>query len=273
MKKFKNNIINLNNYAALNFSTNTFVKFWNLIFFVTRNRLRFKAIENDNILVEDSNYKFIISQKLRAWFYFKSLENRFESLGKMYFFDKIQFSKNDIIIDCGSNIGEIYYSLKIFNKENFEYYGFEPVESEFKILEINTANKIKSPVALFDKNEIKRLYVHKEGADSTLLKDSRYGESEYADCKRLDSINNLTGKKIKLLKLEAEGAELQVLIGCGNVLKNIEYISADLGFELEEGTKSNQEEVVKFLNNNNFENIDSNSRSVNLFKNRDFINL
>ncbi len=272
MKKFKNNIINLNRYTALNFSTKTFTRFWNIIFFITRNQVRFKAIENNNILVKDNTYKLIISQKLRAWFYFKSLENRFESLGKMYFLDKIKFSENDIIVDCGSNIGEIYYSLKIFNKEGFEYYGFEPVESEFKILEINTSNNIKSPIALFDKNEIKKLYVHKEGADSTLLKDSRYGESEYVDCKRLDSIGNLKNKNIKLLKLEAEGAELQVLIGCGSILKNIEYISADLGFELEQGTKSNQKEVVEFLEKNNFEHIDRNRRSVNLFKNKDYLN-
>jgi hypothetical protein len=86
MKKFKNNIINLNRYTALNFSTKTFTRFWNIIFFITRNQVRFKAIENNNILVKDNTYKLIISQKLRAWFYFKSLENRFESLGKMYFF-------------------------------------------------------------------------------------------------------------------------------------------------------------------------------------------
>ena len=45
MEKFKNNIINLNRYTALNFSTKTFSRFWNLIFFITRNQVRFKAIE------------------------------------------------------------------------------------------------------------------------------------------------------------------------------------------------------------------------------------
>jgi len=63
-----------------------------------------------------------------------------------------------------------------------------------------------------------------------------------------------------------------VLIGCGSILKNIEYISADLGFELEQGTKSNQKEVVEFLEKNNFEHIDRNRRSVNLFKNKDYLN-
>lgn len=269
MEKFKNNIINLNRYTALNFSTKTFSRFWNLIFFITRNQVRFKAIEN-NILVKDNTYKLIISQKLRAWFYFKSLKNRFESLGRMYFLDRIEFSKNNIIVDCGSNIGEFYHSLKLFNKKDFEYYGFEPVESEFKILEINTSNKIKKPIALFEKNEIRKLYVHKEGADSTLFEDPRYSKGIDVECMRLDSIESLKNRNIKLLKLEAEGAELQVLYGCKNILNNIEYISADIGFELEQGTKSNKKEVVEFLTNNNFDILANNARDVNLFRNKSF---
>ena len=61
MEKFKNNIINLNRYTALNFSTKTFQDF-GILFFITRNQVRFKAIEN-NILVKDNTYKLIISQK------------------------------------------------------------------------------------------------------------------------------------------------------------------------------------------------------------------
>ena len=272
MTFLKNKIINLNRYTALNFSTKTYTRFWNLIFSIINNPVRFRALEDDNIFIEDREYKLFISQKLRAWFYFKSIKNRFETLGKMYFFDKIEFSKDNIIVDCGSNIGEIYYSLKIFNKNIFEYHSFEPVESEFKLLQMNTVNKIKTPIALFDKNETRELFIHKEGADSTLLKDPRYGESKNVDCRRLDSIKGLNNKNIKLLKLEAEGAELQVLVGCGSMLNNIEYISADLGFELEQGTKSNQKEVVEFLIENNFHLIDSNNRSVNLFRNNKYLN-
>ena len=271
MEYFKNKIINLNKYTALNFSTRAFTRFWNLIFIITKNQVRFKAIENGDILVKDKNYELFISQKLRAWFYFKSLKNRFESLGRMYFFDKIEFSKNDIIVDCGSNIGEIFYSLKIFNKNKFDYYGFEPVDSEFNLLQLNTVNNIESPIALFDKNEFRKLYIHKEGADSTLIEDTRYSKGKDVECRRLDSIDVLKNKNIKLLKLEAEGCELEVLIGCGSMLKNIEYISADIGYELDQGTKSNEKEVTKFLIKNNFHHLDSNDRSVNLFRNSEYL--
>ena len=87
---------------------------------------------------------------------------------------------------------------------------------------------------------------------------------------RLDSLKQLNGKKIKLLKLEAEGAELEVLIGCGDILQNIEYISADIGFELDQGKRSNQAEVTEYLVENNFNKVSSNSRCVTLFKNKNF---
>ena len=271
MSFLKNKIINLNRYTALNFSTKTYTRFWNLIFSILNNPVRFRALDDDNMFIEDREYELYISQKLRAWFYFKSIKNRFETLGKMYFFDKIEFSDDNIIVDCGSNIGEIFYSLKIFNKNKFDYYGFEPVDSEFNLLQLNPENNIQSPIALFDKNEIRKLYVHKEGADSTLFEDIRYNAGTNVQCRRLDSIDILKNKNIKLLKLEAEGCELEVLMGCGNILKNIEYISADIGYELDQGTKSNEKEVTEFLLQNNFRHLDINDRRVNLFRNIEYI--
>ena len=73
-----------------------------------------------------------------------------------------------------------------------------------------------------------------------------------------------------MLKLEAEGAELEVLLGCGDLLKNINFISADLGFELDQGTRSNEEEVTDYLLKNKFIKLASNSRHINLFKNKRF---
>ena len=266
MQTLKQKIINTNRYVS-RYSLGFFSRFWNLVFILSNNSLRFKVSENDTCLyISDSEDELYISQKERAWFYFKSINNRFDTLGRMYFFEKIVFENNDIIIDCGANIGEIYNSIKLFNHNNFYYYGFEPVASEFKLVQLNTVNQITSPLALFSKNESKKLYTYTAGADSTLIQDNRYKEDGYVDCVRLDSILELKGKKIKLLKLEAEGAELEVLIGCEDILMNIEYISADLGFELDQGTRSNEAEVTEFLLSHNFTKIASNLRHVNLFK-------
>ena len=60
-------------------------------------------------------------------------------------------------------------------------------------------------------------------------------------------------------------------MGCENILKNIEYISADIGYELDQGTKSNEKEVTEFLLQNNFRHLDINDRRVNLFRNIEYI--
>ena len=131
MKYFIQLIIYINRLAS-RFSLNNFSRFWNFVFTITNNSLRFEVPEKTNVLLlSDGEYKLYISQKIRAWFYFKSIRHRFESLGKMYFLDKVIFSNKDIVIDCGANIGEIYNSIKLFNNNNFYYYGFEPVQSEF----------------------------------------------------------------------------------------------------------------------------------------------
>ena len=51
----------------------------------------------------------------------------------------------------------------------------------------------------------------------------------------------------KLLKLEAEGYEFDVLTGAKKSLEKIKYITADLGFELSNNTESSFDDVNKFL--------------------------
>ena len=68
--------------------------------------------------------------------------------------------------------------------------------------------------------------------------------------------NKIKGKKIKLLKLEAEGYEPEILQGCQNNLENIEYISADLGPERGLSNQCTIVEVTNFLICKDFKTID-----------------
>ena len=49
--------------------------------------------------------------------------------------------------------------------------------------------------------------------------------------KKVARLDNFNFKKIKLLKVEAEGAEPEVLLGTAKILKRIEFISVDCGPE------------------------------------------
>lgn len=78
-------------------------------------------------------------------------------------------------------------------------------------------------------------------------------------------------EKIKLLKLEAEGAEPEVLEGCGDLLQQIEYITADLGPERGVSQESTLVPVVNYLLAHNFELLEvGHTRIVGLFRNKKF---
>ena len=85
----------------------------------------------------------------------------------------------------------------------------------------------------------------------------------------MDSFNF---QNIKLLKLEAEGYEPEVLMGSLKTLKNIQYISVDYGNERGVEQESTKVEVTNYLFNNNFELVaDSKNRKIGLFQNRSFL--
>ena len=70
-------------------------------------------------------------------------------------------------------------------------------------------------------------FLNPEGADSSLVYFGSDSSVE-VNTKTLDSFKY---PQIKLLKIEAEGAELEVLQGSVDTLSNVEYISVDYGPE------------------------------------------
>lgn len=162
--------------------------------------------------------------------YSRGVQHRIELLAAAYFLPQIEFGEGDIVVDCGANIGElfIYFELK---KIPIDYIGIEPAPQEYKCLKRNTENYTTYNVGLWKNNDRNLdFFVSSEGADSSFIAPSSPIDSIIKiPARRLDGL--LPNKQIKLLKLEAEGAEPEVLLGCENILDNIEYISADLGPE------------------------------------------
>ncbi len=65
-------------------------------------------------------------------------------------------------------------------------------------------------------------------ADSSIIEPKTYENVIKIKVKRL---SDYIDRPIKLLKLEAEGAEPDILIGLRGKLNKIKYISSDLGFD------------------------------------------
>ncbi len=80
-------------------------------------------------------------------------------------------------------------------------------------------------------------------------------------------VDELINEHIKILKVDAEGAEMEVLEGCINLFNKIEYISIDLGFEKGILQESTFVPCLKFLSQNGFELIKLNRNLRCLFRN------
>ena len=202
--------------------------------------------------------------KERSRLYSKGYNYRLDTLSKMYLLDTINFDDGDIVIDCGANIGEIKFVLDNLNKK-IDYHGFEPGSKEFECLKKNLQEGKLYNYGLWHKNSYLNFYEKTDTADSSFIINGRFDNTSKKKVARLDNFNF---KKIKLLKVEAEGAEPEVLLGTAKILERIEFISVDCGPERGLKLEKTDEEVIKFLKNYKFDLIErSKMRDVCLFKN------
>ena len=188
-----------------------------------------------------------------------------EKFFKTYCLDEINFQENDLVIDCGANIGELYLAFDE-KKIKINYIAFEPDKKAFNSLEKNTKNTNQQlyNLALSDKNEKRNLYTDTDGGN-TSLSEFESTSIEEIETKTLDSFNF---KNIKLLKIDAEGHEPEVLTGLTETLKNVEYIAIDHSDERGFNQEKTTVEVFDFLYKNNFQVVAvSPYREISLFKN------
>ena len=180
----------------------------------------------------------------------RGIVRRTEILGQTYFLDRIDFRPGDVVVDCGANVGELRYWF-VVNGIDIDYVGIEPSPLEYRCLEQNAGGSRTFNLGLWNGDGELDFYVSSQMADSSLIEPPEYDEIITVPTRRLDSL--LPSERIKLLKLEAEGAEPEAIEGAEALLDQIEYISADLGFERGVGQSSTLAEVTNFLLARGFE--------------------
>ena len=232
--------------------------------------LLFRA--DGKIFYEDGKYYKISKNKDNIYYPNKRIlrsvvdyKSNLDRLFLTYCLHKVDFDKENVIVDCGSNVGELSRALKLKNI-NFKYFGFEPDKETFECLEKNCSD---DSVELFNKGwsnieGVNKFYLDNFGGNSSLV---YFGEDNFIEIEtsRLDSFNF---GKIKLLKIDAEGHEPEVLIGAKNLFEKIEYISIDFGAERGTDEEMTIVPVNKMLYDNNFSLVAfSEYRFVGLYKN------
>ena len=244
------------------FNGKLFCFFINLLF-PTKKKIKYR---NGNYFKEVLENKNIYYPNKRIVRVVKDNEYHFNFMYETYCLDEINLSNEDTVIDCGANVGELLYS---FRQKNIypKYFGFEPDSATFLCLQQNMNQFQNSKIyntALSNLDGFSSLYLDTNGANSSL---DFFGLSikEKVVVKRLDSMNI---DNVKLLKVEAEGHEEEVLNGSINTLKKTTYVVVDYGPEKGVLQKSTLTGVLKILINNNFDLIStSKHRQIGLFKN------
>lgn len=134
-------------------------------------------------------------------------------------------SESPIILDCGSNIGlSVFYFKGIYPSSKI--YAFEPDPGIFRVLEKNILDNGISNVELINKaiwSSETTLQFSSEGADGGRIdtgNDTNLVSVKSAKLSRyLEQID-----KVDFLKIDIEGAEVEVINECIDFLKNVSFI-------------------------------------------------
>ena len=187
-------------------------------------------------------------------------------MAKVYHLENIAFESGDVVIDCGANVGEIGMFL---SRYNVDYHAFEPSSEETSCARYNNGSGKVTNKALWHSSGQITLYNKNDTGDSSLFEIEDYQSKVIVDTIALDEyVENNNIDRIKLLKLEAEGAEPEILEGANETLKRIYYVSVDCGFERGSQSESTLPAVTNKLLHRGFKAVAvSRRRLVVLFEN------
>ena len=168
---------------------------------------------------------FLQQQLKRYYFAYQIKNNMFMTNEKEYYCLERWVSKGDWVIDIGANIG--HYTIKLSNivGKQGRVIAFEPIPETFELLSANVSFSKNKNVTLLNMcasdstqilgmniprfntglNNYYEAHVTKEDSDIQVL------------CFPIDMLN--LKNEIKLIKIDAEGHDLEVLIGAKKILK------------------------------------------------------
>lgn len=175
-----------------------------------------------------------VARRSRLHYYKKGAKAREAKLIREYMLERVPFEAGDRVVDVGANIGEVSRILAL--RHRVIPIAIEPEEREFRALEANllhTGGVARNDLAWSHTDTI-RFHDVNDSGDSSVFAPTEASPGRDCRARPLDDILSGTPAEdgpIRLLKLEAEGAEPEVLVGAGHALARVEYVTADVGPE------------------------------------------
>jgi len=221
----------------------------------------------NSIKIVDKISIFITERERLIW-YERGVNSRLHLLADQYMLKNIPLSNGDTIIDCGANIGEIGVYLRQQDVV-LNYIAFEPSQDEFNCCCLNNPHGTCFQEALWNTCQKLTFYKKTDTADSSVFAIKDFTEKVTISAITLEEVFlRLHLQKVKLLKVEAEGAEPEILEGASTILDKIDYVVVDAGPERGMDQMTTVVSVVTFLLSRGFEFIGFEAvRCVCLFRN------
>jgi FkbM family methyltransferase len=189
--------------------------------------------------------------------YRDGFEARALEMSEAYSLKEIDFANGDVVVDCGANYGDLELALAYLGISGMSYYAFEPDPSAFASLAFNSKSDHLYNCGLWETDGTSIFYVAGH-ADSSFIKPPNATTEIEVQHLRLDrallrSGREQSGKmRVRLLKIEAEGAEPEVIRGAPRTLKETGNVAVDAGRERGLNQDSTLVEVTNLLNDSGF---------------------
>jgi FkbM family methyltransferase len=198
------------------------------------------GLEKDLIYIEEpSNSEKKIANSIyfyhpiRVGLYFGGIQQRLDKLLSEYCINLLDPFPDGLVIDVGSNVGE--FTLALNHKfPGRKFIRFEPSDHENLAAQKNLTgiDELLINQPLWSHVTTLKWWEANKTGDSSIFRSSGAKSSTMRTTTTLDTVFKVFDyPKIALLKLEAEGAEPEILQGAQKTLENTVAIAADLGPE------------------------------------------
>ena len=193
---------------------------------------RIEPCEGNRILrARDGSDELYFCRRRRHRRYKRGIRARIERLVQEYHLDQIRAGPGGLLIDCGANVGELGLWARA---RGMDYVAFEPEALEARCIDLNVYEGETRTIrkALWNRNTTLEFFSKPETADSSVINPGGTEIRFAVDAVRLDAMIELVDRPGPvILKVEAEGAEPEILEGAKNLLSAIDFVTVDCGPE------------------------------------------
>ena len=158
--------------------------------------------------------------------------------------------EGNYFIDVGANIGQLTLKASQICKSEGKVISIEPNLYTYQILLENInfqrskSNIMPLNIAISDTNGNCFITNQEKSHELNYINKNDNG-GNLVSCLKIDSLDFLKGNKIKILKIDTEGHDMNVLRGAKELILNTEYLIIELNFD-------EREQCLNYLSNKGF---------------------